>query len=315
MDQTGRLILVGGVPVDLVFRVPELPRSGEDVLGSMGEYFAGGGYIVLYAAHQAGVRTSFGGLIGTGTNANLVRDALQRIGCEAVQRAVENADSTIVVVLVEPNGERSFVTGGNPDLYIRPQDLARIRPRTGDIIYLSGYEFTSSGRIGTIATWLSTVTATPVVCDLGPYGAAAGLPGLTALLPRMDWLSMNAAEALTFTETRDLCSAVNVLAEAAPQVGLLVRTGARGTLLKAPGGQPVQVPALVVDKVVDTNGAGDTHSGTFCAGLIRGLDPVAATWLANCAAGLSVTEFGSATAPPLATSQRFIMRSPTDPFG
>lgn len=314
METTGLLVLTGSIPVDLVFRVPRLPRSGEDVLGSAGEYFVGGGYIVLYAAYQAGVRSRFGGRIGTGPHGDQIRDSLINIDCESIQPTVEDNDSTLVVVLVEPNGERSFITADNPDLFIGPGDLQRICPRPHDVVYVSGYEFTSAARVHGINTWLGTFATSTVVCDLGPYGAAAGLAALKDLIPNIDWISMNAAESLAFTGARDIRSAVDAVTECHPEMGILVRNGPAGTVLKPPTERAIRVPALRIEHVVDTNGAGDTHAGTFCAGLIRKLGPVQATWLANCAAGLSVTEFGSATAPPIAVSGGFDMPALLEPF-
>jgi len=48
---------------------------------------------------------------------------------------------------------------------------------------------------------------------------------------------------------------------------------------------------------IDTNGAGDTHVGSFIAALATGVSPFDAARYANVAAALSTTERGSATAP------------------
>jgi sugar/nucleoside kinase (ribokinase family) len=312
----GQLVLVGAVPVDLVFRVPRLPASGEDILASRGEYFVGGGFIVLFAAHQAGVRSRFGGRIGQGPSADRIRKALADIGCPALQPEIADQDSTLVLVFVEPNGERTFITSHNPELNIEEQDLARIDVGDRDVVYVSGYEFTERKRVEAIAAWLHAHgdSGSAVVCDLGPYGAHAGMDSLTDLVRAVDWLCMNATEAMQFTGTQSVKSAVARLGALCADVGLIIRAGSSGAIVKRPHQRAVGVPALAVDNVVDTNGAGDTHSGTFCAGLVKGLDPIEGVWLANCAAALSVTKFGSATAPLLAVSGHQAMPSLTDPW-
>ena len=68
--------------------------------------------------------------------------------------------------------------------------------------------------------------------------------------------------------------------------------------LALPGQPPVHLPAMAV-RAVDTNGAGDTHVGSFIALLARGHDPVESCRLANIAAALSITRDGPATAPSL----------------
>jgi sugar/nucleoside kinase (ribokinase family) len=67
----------------------------------------------------------------------------------------------------------------------------------------------------------------------------------------------------------------------------------------------VPVPGFLVD-AVDTNGAGDAHTGTFVAALARGADALDAARTANAAAALSVTRRGPATAPSAAELARFL---------
>ncbi len=91
--------------------------------------------------------------------------------------------------------------------------------------------------------------------------------------------------------------------------GVIVRMGADGCLLLAPGaGQLVHVPGFPV-AAVDTNGAGDTHVGVFIAALACGADPTEAARQANAAAALSVTRTGPATAPSAAELALFLAGS------
>jgi sugar/nucleoside kinase (ribokinase family) len=90
-----------------------------------------------------------------------------------------------------------------------------------------------------------------------------------------------------------------------PPGGVLVRTGADGCLLGRPGGAAVHVPGFRVH-AVDTNGAGDAHTGTFIAALAGGADEADAARTANAAAALSVTRRGPATAPSAAELARFL---------
>jgi sugar/nucleoside kinase (ribokinase family) len=99
-------------------------------------------------------------------------------------------------------------------------------------------------------------------------------------------------------------------AVAHPRAGVLVRTGAAGCLVArtgagADGLPPVHVPGFPVT-VVDTNGAGDTHTGTFIAALAGGADALDAARTANAAAALSVTRRGPATAPAESELARFL---------
>jgi sugar/nucleoside kinase (ribokinase family) len=65
------------------------------------------------------------------------------------------------------------------------------------------------------------------------------------------------------------------------------------------------VPGFQVD-VLDTNGAGDAHSGAFIAALAAAAADVTAARSANGAAALSVTRRGPATAPTGEELARFL---------
>ena len=61
-------------------------------------------------------------------------------------------------------------------------------------------------------------------------------------------------------------------------------------------GEAIEVPGFVRE-VVDTTGAGDTHTGVLVAGLLDGLDVVEAARRANAAAAHAVERTGPAQAP------------------
>ncbi|MGO1562884.1 MAG: PfkB family carbohydrate kinase, partial [Actinomycetaceae bacterium] len=62
---------------------------------------------------------------------------------------------------------------------------------------------------------------------------------------------------------------------------------------------PELVPGIEVE-AVDTNGAGDAHTGVLCADLAAGRPLMEAVRRANVAAGIAVTRRGPATSPTAA---------------
>jgi sugar/nucleoside kinase (ribokinase family) len=90
---------------------------------------------------------------------------------------------------------------------------------------------------------------------------------------------------------------------------VLDRTGPDGCLIGHRDAAAAQVPGFRVD-VLDTNGAGDTHTGTFIAALADGADERAAVTAANAAAALSVTRRGPATAPTAGELAQFLAATP-----
>jgi len=144
--------------------------------------------------------------------------------------------------------------------------------------------------------------------DPGPLVGSIPAAALAAVLGRADWLACNAREAAMLTGGADPVEAAAELAGPAGAAGrprVLVRTGPDGCLIARPGAGVVAVPGFRVG-VVDTNGAGDAHSGAFIAALAAGTAEIAAARSANAAAALSVTRRGPATAPTREELARFL---------
>jgi sugar/nucleoside kinase (ribokinase family) len=183
-------------------------------------------------------------------------------------------------------------------------------------VYLSGYGLLDPGARAAILGWLDRLGGPNVVFfDPGPLVVTMPAGVLDRVLRRADWVTCNAREAALITGRDDPPGAARALAQASREGsgrrrrrtgGALVRTGAAGCVVGLAGAAaPVHVPGFPVD-AVDTNGAGDTHTGTFAAALARGMHALEAARTANAAAALSVTRHGPATAPSAAELARFL---------
>ncbi len=332
----GRLLHLGNVVIDVVLDVGSLPDRGGDVLASAAEVTPGGGFNVMAAALARGLPVGYAGAYGTGPFATLALSALADAGVEVLQRPKPGRDTGFVVAVVEAGGERTFLTSRGAEATLTADDLRGVRAAPGDAIYLSGYGLAHPSNRDAILDWLGRLDdANLVFFDPGPL--AGSIPGqaLDRVLRRADWLTCNAREATLLTGYDDPLAAARALSSGAlssqrgphqrpeprwrPRGGALVRTGPDGCLLACgtgsgrtgpghtgcDGGDVVHVPGFQVD-AVDTNGAGDTHTGTFAAALGRGVDPQEAARIANAAAALSVTRRGPATAPSEDELARFL---------
>ncbi|MYU13819.1 sugar kinase, partial [Streptomyces sp. SID8361] len=94
-----------------------------------------------------------------------------------------------------------------------------------------------------------------------------------------------------------------------PRTGVLLRADADGCWVVPPGGEATHVPGRRVT-AVDSNGAGDAHTGAFLALLGRGLDLTTAVRGANAAAAFAVTRHGPATGPTLEELLEFLAGEP-----
>ena len=75
---------------------------------------------------------------------------------------------------------------------------------------------------------------------------------------------------------------------------VVITLGQRGALILEKGAEPVHIPAVHVDRVVDTTGAGDAFCGTLAAALAQGETLVDACTLGAAAGALATQKRGAA---------------------
>ncbi|MBV9794454.1 MAG: sugar kinase [Actinobacteria bacterium] len=275
--------------------VPSLPERGGDLVASSSGVAVGGGFNVMAAAARQGLPVVYAGGHGIGPWGDLVRAALASENIEIQRPPDPRADTGFDVALVEPAGERTFVTSLGAESLPAPDGWPAGRP--GDAVYVSGYGLAAPESGPALGAWAAALPAgVSLFVDPGPL--VAGIPAavLGPVLARVDWWSSNQREATLLTGAGDPADAARQLRARMPQASVMVRAGAAGCVLATAEGQLTEIPAPAVD-AVDTTGAGDAHAGVFLAALAAGLPPAAAAARANAAAALSTTRTGPATAP------------------
>jgi sugar/nucleoside kinase (ribokinase family) len=123
---------------------------------------------------------------------------------------------------------------------------------------------------------------------------------------------MNLREACLLAGTADLGNIGQaLLPRRRADALLIIRDGPRGCFLFGADitGAPLHIPAPPV-RMLDSTGAGDTHTGVFIAAMAAGLDVISAATRANAAAAISVTSRGPATAPTSEELDAFLTRWP-----
>lgn len=302
----GRLLHLGNVVVDIVLDVPALPERGGDVLATGTGMTPGGGFNVMVAAARQGLRVAYAGAHGTGPFAALARAALADEHIEVLLPPKPGIDTGFVVSIVEAGGERTFVTSRGAEAALTTADLAVVRAAPGDAVYLSGYGLVQPSNQAALLDWLGRLDDGIVVfADPGPLVRLIPADVVDQVMARANWWTCNTREAAALTGCLDPAVAARALAARVGPTGVLVRTGPGGCLLCHRGAGPVHVPGFPVE-VLDTNGAGDAHTGTFITALAGGADEIDAARTANAAAALSVTRRGPATAPTAAELARFL---------
>lgn len=300
-----RVIHTGQALVDLVVEVGAIPRRGGNVMAQSFTRYAGGSVSVLAAAARSGAEATHAGAHGTGPNGDLIREALAAEGVTLSAEPVADLDTAVCVVLVEPTAERTFVTTLGAERQITPESLGASAPVAGDLVCVTGYSLLEPTR-DPLLTWLESLDE-DVRVVLDPGAAFAGLDASVRdrMLTLTDVWTSNAEEARELTGLEELTATLPAISELLPTGSVvIVRDGPEGCFLHT-GAAVDYIPGYPQDPV-DTNGAGDAHTGVLVAGLAAGTDPHTACVRANAAGAIKVTRRGPATAPTGAEIDAFL---------
>lgn len=324
---TGRVVHTGQVVIDLTLRIEALPEPGGDVFADEAGMGLGGGYNVLVAARRLGVETLFAGTLGRGPFSQTADAGLAAIGAVHVGARVDG-DLGYCVAMTDARAERTFVSAAGAETRDPLDAFDRLEVGAEDVVYVSGYSLAHAANTAALERLVRRlVGAAGRTGDggggrssggaRGGGGAAGGRPGavLFDVSPMDGTASMESLEmvgaldpiwSLNEREAGILAARLGLdapdgdraaTAEAlARRLGpVLVRAGASGSWFASDDGL-IRTPSVPV-KLVDTNGAGDAHSGVLAAALARGVAlPTALRW-ANVAGALSTTRWGPATCP------------------
>ena len=312
-----RVIHTGQALVDVVVEVPDLPARGQNVMAASATDYAGGAVTVLVAAARFGAECVHAGAHGTGPHGDLVRAALEGEGISVSAPPVSHLDTGICVVMVEPSAERTFVTTLGAERQISVDSLATSQPQAGDLVCVTGFSLALESTRDPLLAWLPTLHP-DVVVVLDPGAAFAGLPEdvRTAMLAVTDVWSSNAEEAEGIlralgeeppTVLSELTTAVAPLLRG--DAVAIVRDGPEGCAVHVPGAPTTYVPGFP-QTPVDTNGAGDTHTGALLAEVAAGTPWVEGCRRANAAAAIKVTRRGPESAPTTAEVDAFLATVP-----
>jgi len=301
----GRLIHTAQALVDEVIDVPFLPRRGANAVATARRQQAGGAVTVLLAAARSGAVCTHAGSVGRGPAGDLIRATLQADGVTVCSPVIEDIDTGMCLVFVEPSAERTFVTVQGAERRISLASLSTSAPQPGDYVAVSGY--TLQGPTATpLLEWLATL-APGVQVVLDPGSAFAELDEATraaALAHTTIWTS-NADEAKFMTGSANMAvSAGALLAHLPPGALAIVRDGPAGCAVS--GWCKTTSVTGFPQTPYDTNGAGDTHTGVMLAELLSGTNPVTAARRANAAGALKVIRRGADTIPTAAEIDAFL---------
>lgn len=296
----GRVIHTGQAVVDLVMEISALPAAGGDVFARSADYTAGAGFNVMAAAARDGAEVLYVGGHGTGPFGDIVRTAMDSTGIQVLSARNPAMDTGFSIALVDDTAERTFISRLGAEGLVVVDDYRAPTLRSGDVVYISGYSLLHEANRSALVEWVPTIPNTVlVVVDPSPLVSEIPVDALAVVRDRADVWSTNRREAALLLgqpalDAADLAARVRDKVDCA----VVLRDGCDGCWIapRDPAAPVLHIPGSAVT-AVDTNGAGDTHTGVVCAELALGSDLASAARRANFAASISVTRHGPATSP------------------
>lgn len=290
--------------------VPALPSTGSNVNAvGVPRSYAGGAVTISLAAARVGAKAVHGGAHGEGPNGDLIREVLRHNGIGLSSPVIEGTDTGCCYVFVEPSAERTFVTCYGAERAITAESLALLQPEEGDLVCVSGYSLFEPTRDPLLTFLDSLDTGAHLVLDPGAPFASFPRALRKRILARTDVWTSNADEAREITGIDDVRGTLPALARLLGQGAVvIVRDGADGCYLFERGHLDY-VPGYP-QKAIDTNGAGDTHTGIMLGERALGAPWLEAARRANAGAALKVTRKGPITAPTRGEIDDFLASNP-----
>lgn len=288
-DKSRKILVIGAAVVDVIIQLHQLPKTAEDVIAEHKETLVGGcAYNVSNILNQLHVNYSLFAPVGKGSYGDIVRAQLQQDGVPVLLEE-SSGDNGWNLSIVEHDGERTFITIPGIETRWESRWFDTLTLDSYDYIYVSGYELEGlSGPV--ILDALSRRKAGgKIVFDPGPRGEYLE-PSILERIFRMGTIvHANNAEIKAIMHEHSAKEAAAKLVKVTGEA-VVVTLGGEGTLYCSPDEEGIAETEPV--KVVDTIGAGDSHTGAFIAGLARGYTLRQACELGNVIAGKVVQQQG-----------------------
>ncbi|WP_432224039.1 PfkB family carbohydrate kinase [Enterobacter wuhouensis] len=292
---TRPVTVLGAAVIDVIADAYALPWRGCDIeLKQQGVNIGGCALNIAIALKRLGISSQNALPVGHGVWADIIRNAMAKQDLHSAVEA-EAGDNGWCLALVEPDGERTFMSFSGVENQWQPSWLDGLNVPKNSLVSLSGYQLASPcGEL--LTAWLEGLRDVTAFIDFGPRIADVPDALMARIMACGPIVSLNRQEAEIAAERFGF--AVDTLGAQWQQrfgAPLIVRHDKDGAAWYDGDASGV-VPAFAAT-VVDTIGAGDSHAGGTLAGLAAGWTLQDAVLLGNAVAAWVVSHRGGDCAP------------------
>jgi len=303
-----RIVVVGGINMDLVVRTQAMPAPGQTVTGHSFSTIPGGrGANQAVAAARCDAEVNLIGRIGSDDFGNRLVLGLRACGVNTSPILVSEAVSTgASIIIVDENGDNAVCNTPGANVLLSTEDiddLAEIISQA-DVVLI---QLEIPQETAVYALQVAQRHNVPVILnpapapeDISPVFFEADI-----IVANQDETSRLSGEPAHDVHAAKMAGSA-LLARGARVV--IVTLGRRGALALTPE-QMHHTPPFST-KVVDITGVGDTFCGAFAAAYARDKDIYHATRFAAAAGALACGKFGAQPSMPrLCAIQKLLQRS------
>jgi len=288
------IVVVGSANMDLIMRVPRLPKPGESLIGTHFMTAHGGkGANQAVAAARLGANVTLVGCVGDDAFGALQREGFVKEGVNVAHlKTSETAPTGTALILLTDSGQNAIVVAPAANHDVLPADIEVLQNLFSQAdMLISQLEIPLESVMASLGVARSTNTFS--ILDAGPAQAVS-----PELLTTADLVSPNETEAEALTGIT--VNSVDTARKAAQQLRnmgvkhVVMKLGEKGCLYL--GEEELYVPAFVVN-AVDTTAAGDAF--TAALGVAWQTMPLQdALQFANAAGALAATAEGAQPSMP-----------------
>ena len=284
-----RILNFGSMNLDYVYAVEEIVRAGETIRAHSRRIFCGGkGLNQSIALAKAGAPVWHAGLIGN--DGDELRAVLEKNGVNTSLIREVPGPSSHTVIQVDRSGQNCILFYADEGLRVTPsyidQVLASFEP--GDFILLQN-------ELDNTAEIMRRAKQRGMKVILNPSPANEMLSSYP--LDQVDCFLLNETEGAWLTGEQDPQRVLNRLCETYPHAVIVLTLGEKGSICAADG-KAFHQPVCRA-KAVDTTAAGDSFTGYFLAGWLKGEEFPVVLERASRAAAIAVSRPGAADSIPL----------------
>ncbi|MDW2799121.1 carbohydrate kinase family protein [Clostridium boliviensis] len=291
------VFIYGDINIDIVIPgVEQLPGAGQEhVIEDMSVYPGGGAALFSLGLGKLGLTPAFQGSVGADCHGTWLREELMRshVDCTFLRTSLKS--KTGISLSFTNEKDRSFLTyrGTNEEWNLEEIDFDGVK--NSGHIHLTSYAGSRNHHsFKKVLKKIREISSATVSFDVGWDETGEWYEGIYELLPFIDILFMNEAEAVHYT--RGLSAKEAALEFSKHCAMAVIKLGKKGSIGAKDGTLTQSGPYTV--NAVDTTGAGDSFNAGFVYGFLKGDTMKQCLILANACGAMSVTAYGGNTAFP-----------------